>query len=317
MVKEFLTVMRKILKNISFIITFFILLTTNIFSAENKILLKVNNEIITTVDILNEIKFLSIMSENFSQIDKNKKIEIAKNLLIQEKIKLIEIYKFKEELYLEESVFENIVKQYFNKFGIKNLDEFNIFLNKNNLNPNAIEEKINIDTYWKSLIYEKFSKNIKINRDEIEKNIEKKKKQKEYLLSEIFFSLDNNEKLDAKFNLINKKIKETSFSEAALNYSISDSSKNGGKLGWIKEEVLSNNIKKKISDTDIGKFTNPIVIPGGFLILKIDEIRTTDKEINSQKEIENIINMKTNQQLERFSNIYLKKLKENIQLNEV
>ena len=101
------------------------------------------------------------MSENFSQIDKNKKIEIAKNLLIQEKIKLIEIYKFKEELYLEESVFENIVKQYFNKFGIKNLDEFNIFLNKNNLNPNAIEEKINIDTYWKSLIYEKFSKKLK------------------------------------------------------------------------------------------------------------------------------------------------------------
>ena len=151
----------------------------------------------------------------------------------------------------------------------------------------------------------------------LKKILKKKKKQKEYFLYEIFFSLDNNEKLDAKFNVINKKIKETSFSEAALNYSISDSSKNGGKLGWIKEEVLSNNIKKKISDTDIGKFTNPIVIPGGFLILKVDEIRTTDKEINSQKEIENIIKMKTNQQLERFSNIYLKKLKENIQLNEV
>ena len=126
------------------------------------------------------------MNENFSQINENKKIEIAKTLLIQEKIKFIEISKFKKKLNLEESVFENIVKQYFKKFKIKNLNEFQVFLNKNNLNPNTIEEKINVDTFWKSLIYEKFSNKVKINRKEIEKNIEKKKK-KEYFLLKFYF----------------------------------------------------------------------------------------------------------------------------------
>ena len=309
--------MRRIFKNTLFIITFFILLTTITFSTENKILLKVNNEIITTVDILNEIKFLSVMNDNFAEINKNKKIEIAKNILIQEKIKLIEISKFKKELNLEESVFEDIAIQYFQKFEIKNLNEYKVFLNKNNLNPKTIKEKIYVNTFWKSLIYEKFSNNVKINTKEIEKNIENKKKQKEYLLSEILFSLDNNEKLDSKINLINKKINETSFSEAALTYSVSETSKNGGKLGWIREEVLSNSIKENITETDIGNFTDPIVIPGGFLILKIDNIKNIDKKINSQKEIEKIINKKTNQKLQMFSNIYLKKLKENIQLNEV
>ena len=42
-------------------------------SKENKILLKINNEIVTSVDILNEIKFLSIINKEFTKINKNRR----------------------------------------------------------------------------------------------------------------------------------------------------------------------------------------------------------------------------------------------------
>ncbi len=112
-------------------------------------------------------------------------------------------------------------------------------------------------------------------------------------------------------------INERNFTEAAFNYSISDTSSNGGKLGWIKEEILNNNIKNEIKEKDIGEFTKPLVIPGGFLILNIENIREIEKNIDLDKEIKIIIDKKTNDQLNQYSNIYLKKLKKNIQINEI
>ena len=299
------------------VLFFLIFFANNAFSKENKIILKLNNEIITTVDILNEMKFLSIMNKEFENIEKNKKIEIAKNSLIRQKIKFIEISKFKENINLEDNIFENIVKSYFRNLKINSIKNLDTYLKKENLNIEFIREKISIDTFWNQLIYNKFSKNVKINKFEIEKNIKNKKEQKEYLLSEIVFAIDNNENLNEKTKLINKIIKEKNFSEAALNFSISDTSNNGGKLGWIKEEILNSKIKKEINITEVGKSTKPIVIPGGFLILNIENIRVTEKNIDEEKEIKNIIQEKTNDQLNRFSNIYLNKLKKNIQFNEI
>ena len=114
-----------------------------------------------------------------------------------------------------------------------------LYFKNENLNIDFVREKISINTFWNQLIYKKFSKNVKINKVEIETDIKNKKKQKEYLLSEIVFAIDNNENLKEKIKLINNIINEKNFSEAALNYSISDTANNGGKLGWIKEASLS------------------------------------------------------------------------------
>ena len=103
-------------------------------------------------------------------------------------------------------------------------------------------EKNLIDSFWKALIYEKFNKNVKIDESEIKKNILEKEKQKEYLLSEIVFTLNKEEKLDQKLEKITNIIKKRNFTEAALNFSVSDTS-NGGNLGWIKENVLNKKIK--------------------------------------------------------------------------
>ena len=306
----------KSIKIIFFVFFFLMFFANKTFSKENKIILKLNNEIITTVDILNEIKFLSIMNKEFKNIEKNKKIEIAKNSLIKQKIKFIELSKLEKNIYLEDNIFEDIVKNYFSNLNIDSIENLEIFFNKHNLNIKFIREKVGINTYWNQLIYNKFSNNIKINKEEIEKALKNKKKQTEYLLSEIVFEIDQNEDFNKKIEMITKNISEKNFSEAALNYSLSDSAKNGGKLGWIKEEILNTKIKNEINITKVGNFTKPIVIPGGFIILNIENKREREKNIDVEKELKNIIEQKTNDQLNRFSNIYINKLKKNIQFYE-
>ena len=302
--------------NLIYIILIILTNFTLVNSAENRILLKVDNNIITTVDLLNEIKFLSLINKDFEKLEKNKKIEIAKSSQIRDKIKFIEISKFRSEFNVSNTTLENIIKNYFKNLNISSLDDFDKFFNENNLDTEFVKMKIILDSMWKRLIYEKYSKNVKINEKEIRQNLKKLEKQKEYLLSEIVFNLDESEKLENKVTLINKTIDDKSFSEAAILFSISDTSKAGGKLGWIKESILSEIIINEIKSKKNNEYSNVIVIPGGFLILYIEDVREVERDINLDEEIKLIIMKKTNDQLDLFSNIYLKKIKKMVQINE-
>ena len=168
------------------------------------------------------------MNIEFSKIEKKRKIEIAKNSLIKEKVKQIEILKFRKDTKINDEFFEQIVKNYFFKFNFKNIQEFEVFFKNKGLNTRFVKNKIIIDTLWKQLIFEKFSKSIKIDRNKIELSVKNNNKQKEYLLSEIVFNLGENENLNNKIKIITDLIKEKNFSEAALNFSISDTYKEGG-----------------------------------------------------------------------------------------
>jgi peptidyl-prolyl cis-trans isomerase SurA len=141
-------------------------------------------------------------------------------------------------------------------------------------------------------------------------------KKKEFLLSEILFNLNENEKLNDKIVLIKKEIKEKGFSQTALSYSVSDTSNKGGKLGWVSEAIMSQKIKNEVKKIKVGHYTNPIVIPGGFLILKIEDLREVDNSSDLNDEIEKIIKDKTNEQLNQFSNIYFNKIKKEMVINE-
>ena len=303
-------------QNLIIIFLLFISFFNNALAKENKILVKVNNEIITSVDILNEINFLSFLNKEFENINKNQQIQIAKNSLIKEKIKYLEILKFKTNLNLKNENFEKIMKNYFRNQNIQNLEDLEILINNKNLDMEFVREKILIDSFWKALIYEKFNRNVKIDETEIKKNILEKEKQKEYLLSEIVFTLNKEEKLGQKLEKITNILKKRNFTEATFNFSISDTSGNGGDLGWIKENVLNKKIKNELKNINTGEFTSPITIPGGFLILYKKDSREIKNTLDVNDEIKSIINRKTNDQLNRFSNIYLKKLRKNIQINE-
>ena len=125
------------------------------------------------------------------------------------------------------------------------------------------------------------------------------------------------EKLNQKYNLIKKTISERNFSQAALLYSVSDTSKNEGKIGWIKETTINKKILNKLKNIKIGNYSKPILVPGGFLILKIEDQREIKQNINLEFELNKVIEDKKNQQLNQFSNIYYNKVKKDIFINEL
>ena len=287
------------------------------YGKENRILFKINNEIITSVDILQEVKYLSIINKDFNKTEKNQAIEIAKNSLIREKIKRIELLKYHKVISIEEKIMEKIIVDYFSRLNITSLDQFELYFNQKNIDTTLVREKIAIEILWNQLIYRKFFESVKIDENKIKVNLNKKENQKEFLLSEIIFAVEKNEKLEDKLNKIKKTINEKNFSQAALIHSISDSSKDGGKLDWIKETVLNEKIKKELNSIEKGMFTNPILVPGGFLLLYIEDTKISKVPINKDNEIKKIINQQTNEQLNRYSNIYFKKIKKNILINEL
>ena len=286
-------------------------------TSENRILFKINNQIITTLDIAFEIKYLKTINEDYAKLDNLKAIEIAKRSLVREKIKQIQLKKIFKDLKIDESFLNNFAVNNFKRFGINSKADFENFFLSQGINPNSIKEKIKIEILWNQLIYNKFHKNVKIDLEKIKKELLKNNKQKEYLISEILFNLNEDEKLDEKLKIIKKVINEKSFSQAALTFSISNTNNNGGNLGWVKESVLSGKIKNQINKTKVGEITDVIIIPGGFLILKIQQSRISEKDLNFEKELEIIVDKKTNEQLNQFSNIYFNKVKKNIVINEL
>ena len=97
---------------------------------------------------------------------------------------------------------------------------------------------------------------------------------------------------------------------------MADTSNNGGEIGWVKETAINKNIKNELNKIKIGEITKPLVIPGGFLIIKVLEKRKIENELNIDDEFKKIKQRKINQQLNQFSNMYFNKIKKNIQINE-
>ena len=298
------------------IISFF---PVNVFSTENKILLKVDNEIITSVDVLNEINFINTVNKNTDKISKEELYKISLNSLIKEKIKKIEILRNYESVEVEQTFMKELITSSFQKLGFKDLESFKIHLDNNSISFENFKNKIAIDSLWNEIIFFKFQKKIKIDKNNLRKQIIKKKDKeiKSYLLSEIVFNVDGKLNLESKYNQIKEDILEKGFDNTALLHSISNTSNSGGDLGWINENSLNSKLQKTISNLKIGEITEPIIIQGGFLILKLNDTKKIKNEINVEKELKKLIAKETNQQLNQLSNIYFNKVKKEIKINEI
>ena len=178
-------------------------------------------------------------------------------------------------------------------------------------------EKITIESLWNQMIYEKYKTKIKIDKSKLEDEISSKKIQTEFNLSEIVFNVDKKENLLKKINLIKSDIENKGFDNAALIHSVSQSRNSGGVLGWINENSLNNKLKDIIKSLKIGRYSDPQTIPGGFLIIKLNDINNKKISVNMKKELNNLIKLKTNQQLNQFSNIYFNKIKKNIKIEKI
>jgi len=300
-----------------FVIFFSTIIKFSVLASENKILLKVNNELITTIDILNEINYLKSINEDINNLENKKIIEIARNSLIKDKIKKIVLMPIIKKMEISDDDFKRILISNYSNTGFTKIDEISEHLEKYNIRPELIRNKMTINAIWSQFIYDKYSKNIKIDIDKLRQDILTNESQTEYLLSEIVFDLKEKQTINEKFNIIKNAIKENGFANSALIYSISETSSSGGNIGWVSENSINKKILKKIMKIDINNFTEPLVIPGGYLILKVNEKRIAKKDIRLEDELKKIIEIKTNKQLNQFSNIFLSKIKKDIIINEL
>ena len=217
--------------------------STNAFGLENKILIKIENQIITTIDINNEYKYLVALNPNIKDLKKDDIIELSKKSILQEKIKQIEIEKNFNNPKIPEQILDQILQNVYSRIGITNLENFNKYLEINNIDFKSLKNKLEIEALWNELILIKFSSKVKINKKELRKRIKDNNKfLKSYLLSEIYFDVLNLKELDKKYLEISKTIDEKGFDFAALKYSISPTSSLGGKLDWINENSLNESI---------------------------------------------------------------------------
>jgi peptidyl-prolyl cis-trans isomerase SurA len=297
----------------------FFIINNQTFSYENKILFKVNQEIITSIDIENEYRYLIALNKNMRNLSKNQIFEISKKSILREKIKKIEISNNFKDPKVPDEYLDFLIKNIYQNIGLKNKNEFNDFLKINDINYQYVKKKIEIEALWNELIMLKFKSKIKINEDELRKNILSREKNvtRSYLLSEILFEITNSNELTNEYLKIKNTIDEKGFDNAALSHSVSNTASVGGKIGWINESSLNKKLKSIISKKKENQITEPIAVAGGFLILKINQIKEIKNDLNLEEEVQKMINLKMNDQLSQFSIIYFNKVKKDMSINEI
>ena len=299
------------------IIFFSTLIRYSTLAYENKILLKINNEIITTVDILDEISYLKSLNKNIDNLDNEKIFTIARNSLIKYKIKEIALKQIVQKIEIKDEEYNRILISTYSNAEYTNINELLTYLKNFGIKPDFIRNKMTINAIWNQFIYDKYSKNIKIDYDKLKDDILKNENQNEYLLSEIVFNLKDNQTLNEKFEIIKTAIEKNGFENSALIYSISETSKNGGNIGWIGENSINKKILEKISIINVNEYTDPMIIPGGYLILKLKEKKISKRNLDIDEELNKIVKSKTNEILNQFSNIFLNKFKKGVIINEL
>ena len=308
------------INKIFFIILILFSSITNFSISKSEIFIKakVNDKIITNLDVKNEKKYLIALNPKLKDLADNKLDRYAIDSIINEKIKKIEIEKF-FEIFEDEIVINNVLKDLYSNIGISDLNEFRNYLKNNGVNISQVKEKISIEISWNEYIVKKFGYAIKIDEDKIREKINSMDKNnivENYLLSEIIFALTSKDILEDKYKLIENSIYNIGFEESAKVFSLSKSKNNGGNVGWVYKSQLSKKIADKIEKLEIGQFTDPIPAQGGFMILKVLDKKNEKLKIDQNKQFKNAINYEKNRQLTRYSTLQYKRIYNKAAINE-
>ena len=308
-----------ILKRIFFLIAFYFLTISLSFSNISlKILMKINNEIITSYDIEQEKNYLLALNPNLKQINENQLMMIAKKSLTKEIIRKNEISKY-IELKQDDPQIDTVLNNLIKKLNFDNKIEFENYLKNFDILIDDLRKKIEIENEWKNMIYVKYNNSINIDKNSLMLKIDnfiKNNYVQEYNLSEIIFTSKNDTTYKDEFEKIKNSIEDNGFENTANLYSISDSSNVGGKIGWVAEKNLSDTIIDKIKKLKKDEYSKPIKIGNGFLILRINEKRKKPFKMDKQAELEKMIMIETTKQLDKFSNIFYNKIKLNAKISE-
>ena len=308
------------LKSLIILALFFFSLISFSYSEINlKIIMKIDNQIVTNYDLEKEANYLLALNPRLKEIDKKKLIAIAKRSLIKEKIRKNEIMKYKT-LNNENAQIETVLNNLISNLNFENQEQLQEYFENFNISIDDLREKIEIENEWKNLVYAKYFSSVKIDKLEIQKKIEKMSKKEyliEYDLSEILFTKKKGLLIEDQISEIKKSIEKVGFENTAILYSISDSSKVGGKIGLVSENNLSREINKNLKGLKENSYSSPIQIGNNFLIVKINKIKQVPIEVDKKKELDKIVMIETTKQLDKFSNIFYNKIKLNSKISEL
>jgi peptidyl-prolyl cis-trans isomerase SurA len=309
-------------KKIILIFIFIMMFSYKAFSNDEfYIIYNVKNTLITNIDVKKESRYLIALNNQLKNLGENDIFNISKESILRENIKKIELLKyFKLDSNKKNPLIESYIKNFYQRLKLANKVEFKEFLKNNDLSITFIENKILIEILWNKLIFDKYQNQVKINEEKLKNEIQSNKstqREKVYNLSEIVFEKNNQDTFEAKINKINESIKEIGFKNSANIYSISDSAKFGGEIGWIEEKQLSNIILKSLNNLVVGQYSAPIKTGSSFIVLKINEIKFNEKIINLDEELKIKIQYEKNRQLQQFSKIYYNKIKINTDIDEL
>jgi len=305
-------------KAIFLILIFFIFTNFSYSKIDLKIIMKINNQIVTSYDIEKESNYLLALNPKLNEINKNDLFKLAKKSMIKETIRKSEILKYKE-INLDNPRNKNILRNIMLNLDFSNQLQFESYLNDFNISIDDLKKKIGIESEWKNLVYSKYSQSVKIDKENLINQIEKASNEEfsiEYNLSEIVFIKNQNISLKDQSKKILESIEINGFENTANLYSMSDSSKVGGKIGWVKKNNLSSEINRELENLKINSYSSPIKIDNNYLILKINDIKEIRVKIDKQKELDKMIMIETSKQLDKFSNIFYNKIKLNSVISE-
>ena len=286
-------------------------------SKEVRILSKIGNQIITNIDIENEYKYLISLNKEYQKLEKEKIFNFAKSSLLREKIKEIELKKY-FDLGVQDSFLNSKIVELYKKLGFSNLEDFQKYLDQFDLRIEDIARKIEIELKWNKLVYDKYKDKLVINEKVLKKKIiDESKNRNTFNLSELIFSYKTEQENKKKMTEITKSIKEIGFENTVLIFSEAESRKTSGNLGWVNELGLSKKILEKLKNIDVSEITEPIQLQNAILILKLnDKKKIQMSSINVEEELRELIKFETNKQLNIFSTIYFKKIKNKLNINE-
>ena len=296
---------------------FFIIISTNLVSANIEIKYKINNDIITNTDIDNEKNYLLFIRPSLKSLPNKEIIKISENSLIREIIKkneLNEVFDINEA----DKYINKVKKNLYRFTNVNNENDLKKLLKSNNIEYENVIEKMKYESLWNELIFRKFNSLVKLNKNKLRTDLElkiKNNKKYEYNLSELLFELNKTEKVYKTYEDIIDYVKLNNFKSAAFKYSIANSSKSGGEIGWVKETLLSKDLNNKLKKLKKNEITEPIKYPNGYLILKINDKREMKQVVNFDEEFKDLVNFEKNKQLNQFSILFYKKLKQNSKIN--
>ncbi len=306
------------MKKIYFLITILVIFSTTSFSEiKDSIFATVGNKAITESDIINEIKTILILSNQPYSLDKKDQLQsVAVRETVKRNIKKMEIEKYQSLSYNESDLTKELVK--IADQAKIDLETLKIKFQQNGLNFSNVIENIRTELLWNSLIFSLYKDRLIINLDEVNEQLEElnsEKKVNEYLVSEIIIKATQSDQIETEIKKIKEEIEIHGFEEVAMKKSISDTSVNGGNLGWVSENLISKKFKSEIINTPVGNISNPIIIPEGILIFKIRDKKISEKGINLEIAKDQIVAAEKTKLLNMYSLSHYDTLKRSIAIN--